>query len=199
MTPEACRRIEDLYWLVETDAHLVDACTRLQITDSALEKFCDRYGIYPLYQRLKHRAHHCNEQCPNVLPPIPPPPTTLESIMTNDITELIERAQEHPLARIKSAARRADEAIEKLRDLIAAEDAKAQALAEVERLERELAEAKARARGQTVKPAVARVDTKQIRVWAKRKGMDCPTRGRVPQRVIAAYDKAQQRTQRRAS
>lgn len=196
MTDHALARIEDLYWLAETGAPLDDALARLGMTYDTAEKFCERYGVYPALQRLKHRSHVCTAQCPSILPPLPPLPIQ-EPTMTDDTTtDLIAQGQEHSSKRIQAAAKRADEALEKLRDLFAAEQAKAEAQAEIDQLERQLREAKARARGQAVTSpatAVARVDTKKIRAWAHEHGVHCPDRGRVPKRVVEAYDQAHRR------
>jgi len=79
--------------------------------------------------------------------------------------------------------------------------AKAEARAEVERLERELAEAKARLTGKkpaTPKPAGGTPDgvrasgpvpsAAEIRAWAAANDVECPPRGIVPNAVRAAYD-----------
>ena len=188
---ETNARIENIHWLVtESSAPLGDVCARLNVSADALEKFCDRHDIYPVWQRLKHRSHAYNDSCPLALPPIPPMPIPPEEPMTDTITELIERGQDHASKRVQTAADRAEEAIEKLRELLDAEDAKAETVAEITRLERELAEARARLRPRRQQTATAtptRVDNKAIRAWAKAEGIDCPDRGRVPQRVVDAY------------
>jgi len=85
----------------------------------------------------------------------------------------------------------AEEAVS-LREAAEAERRKAEARAEVERLERELAEAKAKLTG---KPPTqgGQIDTPspaEIRAWAQQNGVECTRTGIVPKAVRAAYDAA---------
>lgn len=61
--------------------------------------------------------------------------------------ELLEDASAHGAARVRNLGSRIENDLEKLRALLALDDEKAQVRAEVERLERELAAAKAKLRG----------------------------------------------------
>jgi len=86
------------------------------------------------------------------------------------------------------------------REAAAAEREKVEARAEVERLEKELAEAKAKLTGKkpaTPKPAGGTPDgvrasgpvpsAAEIRAWAAANDVECPARGIVPNAVRAAY------------
>lgn len=96
----------------------------------------------------------------------------------------------HKDPRVAKAASKCREQLVKLIDAVSDYDEKAEARAEVERLEAELAEAKAKLRRP---PSIGQpdVDSKKVRAWAAENGVDCPKVGRVPQHVVAAYETAQ--------
>ena len=124
--------------------------------------------------------------------------------------DLIEEGKQHSSLRVQRAAIKAEVALKALAGMVestrleeaakrAAEKAKAEARAEVERLERQLAEAKAKLRGPARAAAVAVVapnqagaSAKEIRAWAASAGVDCPATGRVPGAVVDAYLAAHQ-------
>lgn len=127
---------------------------------------------------------------------------------------LLLQAKESDSARLRRLGEKVEGQLVELRDLVHDWDLqrqareyekaeRAKAKAEVERLERELAEAKARARG-VAKPPAKRAsrkpkrddDPQVIRAWAADNGVPCPAHGRVPRVVVAAWREA---TRERAS
>lgn len=133
--------------------------------------------------------------------------TTVPLTKPDEICILINTAKGHPSKRIQNAADKLLDDIGRLRDLIKADEqkhaaareaaaVKAAARAEVERLERQLAEAKAKLRGTPVKSPVSsgavEVIAADVRAWAAANGVECPAKGIVPGRVREAYDAAHQ-------
>lgn len=147
----------------------------------------------------------------------------------DEIRVLLNTAKAHPSKRIQAAADRVFDNLDKLRTLIRddqekhaerrkAEAEKAAARAEVERLERQLAEAKAKLRGKTASPqspggrtasesgqlasvrggglvTTADLDalgttSKEVRTWAHDNDVECPDTGRLPSRVLDAWKTA---------
>lgn len=119
--------------------------------------------------------------------------------------DLITEGKAHSSLRVQRAAVKAEVALKALAGMVestrleeaakrAAENAKIEARAEVERLEKQLAQAKAKLRGPARAAAVAVVApnqagafVKDIRTWAAGAGVDCPSVGKVPARVVDAY------------
>lgn len=96
-----------------------------------------------------------------------------------------------PDPKVRRAAEKARDAVDRLRDLLAQWEDRAAARAEVERLETELAAAKARLTGRPAAPATDRApDNSEVRAWAEAAGVPCPARGRIPGTVRDAYDAA---------
>lgn len=133
---------------------------------------------------------------------------------------LIERGRRSPRKATQRLAERAHDAMRRLAEALQADEhaarvkaeqdaEKARVLAEVRRLERQLAEARARLTGRPAAPgeaatapagttrrsAAARhsavrdagLDPKIVRTWARETGVDCPAAGKVPGRVVQAY------------
>jgi len=50
-------RLEDLQWLVDTGETLTGALKRLDITKSALDKWCRNHDCWHLFARLAAREH----------------------------------------------------------------------------------------------------------------------------------------------
>jgi len=121
------------------------------------------------------------------------------------VEALLNTAKAHPAKRIQAAADKALDAIAKLRTLVAedeerhaerrkAEAEKAVARAEVERLEKQLAAAKAKLRGgilASTPKAATGSDSAEIRAWARQAGIECTAVGRVPNSVREAFEAAQ--------
>ena len=93
---------------------------------------------------------------------------------------------DHPSRQVARAAKRVMDAVAALDRAWAADAAKAELRAERDRLKAELAQVESRLRGG---PTVVR-DWKAIRAWAADNGHDCPDTGKVPGRVVDAYDQA---------
>lgn len=100
---------------------------------------------------------------------------------------LLQAGLAHEDQRIRRAAEKAKAAIDRLSGLVREYDAKAEARAEVGRLERELAEAKAALRGPKAKATPGGIDAKAVRAWAATQGITVPPRGRIPADVLARY------------
>jgi len=150
---------------------------------------------------------------PTPTPAAPRPATTSPSSVTSpdarpvgapdEIRVLLNTGKTHTSKRIQKAADRVFDAIGHLRDLLAedqeknaarrAEEAqKAAARAEIQRLEKALADAKAKLRGGS-KPVATTLDVDnsvsaaQLRAWAKTNGIDVPDRGPIPTDVREQY------------
>lgn len=144
----------------------------------------------------------------------PRPATTSPSSVTNpdarpvgapdEIRILLNAGKNHPSKRIQAQVNRVLDAVGRLRDLLAedqqknaakrADDAqKAAARAEVARLEKALADAKAKLRGGSKPAGITIIDVDssvsaaQLRAWAKTKGIEVPDRGRIPADIREQY------------
>lgn len=132
-----------------------------------------------------------------------PPPTQPDEL---PFAVLINIAKGNPSKRIQSAANRLLDDVDKLRQLLKADQeknakrreaqaAKAKAREEVKRLEQQLAEAKAKLRGTQpaapkTPPGDGSATAAEVRAWARSNGVECPAVGIVPGSVRAAYDAA---------
>jgi hypothetical protein len=119
----------------------------------------------------------------------------------DDIRDLIIFAKNHPAKRIQAAGKKLLDDIDKLRRLLAedqeknaarrqADAEKAAVRAEVERLQAQLAEAKAKLktnRSASSKPTSDGPPAGMIRAWARANGMHCPDRGVLPRSIRDAY------------
>lgn len=125
--------------------------------------------------------------------PTPPPLQPARRSTIGEVALAVNELTRHKDARVRKQAERTITQVRRLVDVLSEYDEKAAARAEVERLEQQLRDAKAKLRGSgeqvpLVGPAV---DSKAIRAWAARNGVDCPSVGPVPQRVVDAYQAAQ--------
>lgn len=149
---------------------------------------------------------------PAVAPRVGPSATGVNGTVAPDATtatavgrdDLLTRADATGDKRIAAAAERVRKHLADLAQLVNTWESrvaerervakeKAAAKAEVERLERQLREAKARlGRQSSAKPAQPTddVDAKVVRAWARENDIDVPNAGRVPQRVVEAWRKA---------
>lgn len=136
--------------------------------------------------------------------PTAPRPTVPVSANLSVATtaELITRAADMDDKAVQRELTRLTEALARLRSAVAGVDARAEeerkrqaAVEEIGRLEKELADAKARAKElggkRTTKPSPAAAATgatpKQVRAWAAANGVECNSHGRVPQGVVDQY------------
>lgn len=132
--------------------------------------------------------------------PMPARPVAVSDALANGKPafaphELVARGLTSGEKRIERAAARAQAALDALRDLLDEHEAQAAARAEVAKLEKRLAEARAKLRGggsksKQAKASVATLDSKVVRAWARNNNVECPDVGRVPRRVVEAYWKA---------
>lgn len=136
-------------------------------------------------------------------PPAPKPAAPASASLSVATTaELITRAAGMDDKAVQRELTRVTEALARLRTAVAGVDARAEedrkrqaAVEEIERLEAELADARARAKElggkRTTKPSPAAAATgptpKQVRAWAAENGVECNSHGRVPQGVVDQY------------
>jgi hypothetical protein len=187
--------IEDLEFLNESLTGARVAAERTGFpTAEALEKWLERHGRADLWQSLKKRdpegEHHRT--------PAKRAERRLMSVPTEDtIANLLTNGAQSTRARTRKKADRLRALVTDLRVILNSEaqedEQRTQAQAEVERLTRELAEARTRLRGGSpttldVDPSVTAADLRQ---WARENDVECPAMGRVPQEVRAAYEAAQ--------
>lgn len=143
--------------------------------------------------------------------PTRPAPTTTPTASTaaprpDGIQALIATAKSHDSKRIQNAADKVLDGLGRLRTLMhedeekhaarrAAAAEKAEARAEVERLQQQLAKARAKLRGNAGpvgvgKASAAGPSAADVRAWAAENDVACPAVGRVPSAVREAYDDA---------
>lgn len=169
-----------LLWAAERMAAKADDGRRAEITEAAAPRVLRPATTSP-----------SSVTAPNARPVGPP----------DEIRSLINAAKQHPAKRVQAQANRVLDALGKLRDLVAedeakhaerrqAEAAKVAARAEITRLEKALADAKAKLRGNgkpTTITVSGDVSAADLRAWAKGKGIDVPDVGRIPAAVREAY------------
>jgi hypothetical protein len=135
------------------------------------------------------------------------PLTAVPGPAADEVRAVIARGLKSERPRIRKAAAKARDAVDALTGALRADEEQrrqeaaraaevARARSEVERLERELAAAKALLRGErpagggaVIPPATAvhGVQSKDVRAWAATNGVDCPRAGRVPRAVVEQY------------
>lgn len=142
---------------------------------------------------------------PQENPVTAPTPTTPQSLHPSTAPRLADlvAAARTPAAkrlavRAEQASDKAREAVANLRKQVILDEQADEAMAEVRRLEEQLKEARARARGVAPIAAGGRTpsgspatESTAVRAWAAENGVDCPSRGVVPDRVRDAYLAAQ--------
>lgn len=179
--------IEDLGFLDDTGVGATEAAQRTGFPSAgALEKWLERQGHYDLWLKFKHRdpeGAHSKET------------RRAESMIQQrkeSLADVLAQADQSTRARTRNKAAKARSLIDELRTTLLAEreedERRAEASKEIERLERELALAKAKLRGGSVSLAVSSaVSASELRAWARHKGIACPGKGRVPRAVEEAY------------
>lgn len=188
--------IEDLEFLDSTGTGATASAERTGFpTAEAMEKWLERNDRYDLWLSLKHRdpegEHHRTPQKREKRRLMSVPEST------DTIANLLANGQQSTRARTRRKAERVRELVSDLRVILnneAQEDEqRTQAAAEVERLTRELSEAKARLRGgsPTTLDVDGSVTAAELRRWAQENGVECNTIGRVPAAVREAYHEAQ--------
>lgn len=182
--------IEDLEFLDSTGVGANDAAKRTDFPNAhAMEKWLERHDRRDLWLRFKHRD-------PEGAHPSGSDRSKVASVTSIDpIAAVLDAAAKSKSARTRNRAEKVRGLVEALRSDVAMEreDDKRRELArrEVERLERELAEARARLKGGSARSASINVGPSipaaDLPAWAKRNGIECPPMGRVPAAVREAY------------
>jgi hypothetical protein len=157
---------------------------------------------YPDKAEMARRVIELSGSVPAIPRPLPPAPgntrspggpldlprasnaTTPGSVEPPNLTHgtLLVAGEKSPKARTRRLAARIRAELAELRGLV-------QLLAEVKKLEEELAAKKAALRTPVKKAAAS--DNAAIRAWAAAKGIECTAFGRVPAAVREAYEAAQ--------
>lgn len=190
-TREPADVIEDLEFLDSTQVGATDAAKRTGFPNAhAMEKWLDRHDQHALWLRFKGRdpvgAHPSGSDRPNV-----------GSVTNIDpIAAMLDLAGKSKVAKTRKAADRARALIDTLRTTLTQEREDEQQAAaarrDIERLERQLAEAKARLKGGRASVTVGSgVSAAELRAWAKANGVECPAMGKVPGAVREAFEAAQ--------
>lgn len=179
--------IEDLEFMDEARVGAAEAAERAGFASAeAMEKWLERHDAYDLWLSFKARdprGLHGEK-------------ARREQPKDNGIAALMSAAQESTRAATRRKADRVSDLIADLRQIVAAEKAederRKEAAAEVERLSRELAKAKARLRGgkSTTLTIASSVSAADIRKWAAENGVECPPMGRIPGTVREQYEAA---------
>lgn len=185
--------MEDLTDLDGFGVGATDAARRSGFPSAeAMEKWLERHGARDLWLRMKRRdpegEHYLGGGKRHRL-------ANGARVVNDPIIALLDKADQSGRATL---ARKAD----RVRDLLAEiktgvelaaheNEARRQAQAEVERLQRELAEARAILRGGKTVTASSGPDPKAVRAWAAANDVECPAMGRVPRAVVDAYQAAQ--------
>jgi hypothetical protein len=186
--------IEDLEFLDDANVGAVEAARRTDFpTPHALEKWLERQGRSDLWLSLKRRdpegTHLSGSDRAKAREQ-----ATVTTINPTDV--LLAEAAKHGKASIRRKGERIAEMLTELSETLRAEredaERRSAALKEVNRLERQLAEARAKLKGRTILDVDSSVSAAELRAWASRNGYECPARGRVPSAVREAYEAAQE-------
>lgn len=184
--------IEDLEFLDGTGVGATDAAVRTDFPSAhAMEKWLDRHGRSDLWQSLKHRdpaGTHLSgsDRKKRSLMSVPTEPI-------DTIARLITEAQGSTRARTRKKADRLSDLVADLRSTLTAEreddERREKARKDIERLERQLSEAKALLRGGSTTVEVGDgISAAELREWARHNGIECPPVGRVPNSVREAFE-----------
>ena len=110
--------------------------------------------------------------------------------------ELVARGLMSGDKRISHQAAKVQAGLDRLREQLEQHEAKVAAHAEVQRLERKLAEAKAKLHGRPQSSggskATPGVDYKTVRAWCRANGIDCSPVGVLPARIVDQWREATQ-------
>ena len=188
--------LEDLEFLDSTGVGATDAAARTGFPSAqAMEKWLERRDLYDLCLRFKHRdpeGTHLSgtDRKERRL-------TSAPSQQGDTLARLLANGDASTRARTRNKAAKVRSLLDELRDTLNAEaeedTQRESARKEIERLERELATAKARLRGgsSTQLDVDSSVSAADLRAWAARNGIECPPVGRVPNAVREAYEAAE--------
>ena len=187
--------IEDLEFLDESGVGAIEAAQRSGFASAnAMSLWLREHDANDLWQSLRARD-------PSGADPRKPTPATVTSMARDSIASILDAASKSKAARTRTRAEKARALIDELRVTVAQEredeQRAAEARKEIERLERELAAAKAKLRGTGGKASIdvgSSVSAAELRAWAKANGVECPPMGRVPAAVREAWEAAHENT-----
>jgi hypothetical protein len=112
------------------------------------------------------------------------PKATAAPAPAEPIANLINRAIASGDAKLVKLCDKIQDLVDQLEEDVKEYERGASLRAEADRLEQRLAEIRQELGG---KATGAVQDTKAIRAWAEKRGIECPARGRIPASVLAAY------------
>lgn len=145
-------------------------------------------------EAARHNHLHLSEPegTPEPMTTTPTAPTTDAELVTT--SSLLRWAEDHTDPGIRDQGARAEAALTGLRRRYAADQELAVITTEAEKLEKRLAELRAReAELAPPKPKKKRdYDAREVRAWADQTGVDCPRVGQIPKRVLDAWRAATQ-------
>lgn len=175
--------IEDLTDLDSFAVGATEAAQRAGFPSAeAMERWLTNHKQYPLWLRFKGRdpeGAHEHQRARRL---------RMTENSNDTIAAVISKAQKSSRKRTRTKADKVSDLIAELRTTLATEEqedtTREAARKEVDRLERELRDAKARMKGGATDDGPTPVE---IRQWARAEGVDCPAKGRVPETVREAY------------
>lgn len=180
--------IEDLEFLNDSLVGATEAARRADFPSAhALEKWLDRHDRTDLWLKFKHRdpegAHPSGADRKK---------NRMDTISTHPLTALLDEAETSGVAKHARKATKIRTLLAELKSDLAADrqrrTAEAAARAEVERLQEELAEARARLKSAgSSQPVLTGPTSAELREWATANQVPCPAVGRVPNSVRDAY------------
>ena len=187
--------IEDLEFLDGSLVGATDAAQRTGFASAeAMEKWLERHERRDLWTRLARRdpagTHDSSSRKKRRLMTVPTEPT-------DDLASLLAEAGGSSRTRTRNKAEKVRALVDELRVTLEAEreddQRKDEARKEIARLERKLADAKARLRGgeSSTITVGSSVSASDLRAWATRNGIECPAMGRIPAAVREAYESAE--------
>lgn len=196
-TRSAADVLEDLEFLDSSGVGAAGGVCRTDFaTPHSMEKWLRRHERYDLWLSLKRRdpagTHPSGSDRKKRLMSVREQPSI------DPLASLLAQADESTRARTRNRAEKIRALVAELRAALLEEsesDAeREEARKEVERLERQLAEARARLRGTTTAKHDSGSDAADLRAWALANDVLVPARGRIPQAVHDAYAASEQAT-----
>lgn len=173
--------LDDLQHQVNTDKNRIPVTTGPTGTDVASHR------QHQLVR--KYKADRATTPTPT---PARTPAMTDTTPQRETVLDMIARATKITDKKISTLAKKVAGLVTDLDHLVAEYDAKAEARADVQRLEQELAAAREKAGlKKTATKTSTGIDSKAVRAWAAANGIDCNPVGRVNADVVAAYQRAQ--------
>lgn len=170
-------------------ARIVEQAKQTTGTPAELDAIAAEHGL--LFSELVDLLKQSQpQQTPRPEPHREETPMPIEPAQDH-LATLLSQAEESSSTRISNKAQKIRAMLDELRVALEADRERDKARKEIERLERQLRQAKAKLTGKTA-PAAPKPtgDSATIRAWATEQGIDCPRVGQVPTRVREAYTAA---------